>query len=66
MKHWPLLESKRLEEGSFPAEKKYYRVTKSMGSGRSLVDWGPTGPSRMNEFVTADPLYVLENSPPLS
>ncbi len=56
-----LLESKRLEEAGFPAEKKYYRVTKSRVSGRSLVDWGPTGTSRMNEFVTADALYVLGN-----
>jgi hypothetical protein len=57
-----LLESKRLSDGGFPAEKKYYRVTKKMAAGRSLVDWGGTSKKRMNEFVTADALYVLKKS----
>jgi hypothetical protein len=57
-----LLESKRLPDGGFPAEKKYYRVTKKMAAGRSLVDWGGTSKKRMNEFVTADALYVLKKS----
>lgn len=57
-----LLESKRLPDGGFPAEKKYYRVTKKMASGRSLVDWGGTSNKRMNEFVTADALYVLKKA----
>jgi hypothetical protein len=60
-----LLESKRLDDGGFPAERKYYRATsartKSGGwvSGRSPVDWGGASVRRMNEFVTADALYVL-------
>jgi hypothetical protein len=57
-----LLESKRLPDGGFPAEKKYYRVTKKMAAGRSLVDWGGTSKKHMNEFVTADVLYVLKKS----
>jgi len=57
-----LLESKRLPDGGFPAEKKYYRVTKKMAAGHSLVDWGGTSKKRMNEFVTADALYVLKKS----
>jgi len=57
-----LLESKRLPDGGFPAEKKYYRVTEKNTSGRSLVDWGGTGRKRMNEFVTVDALYVLKES----
>jgi len=57
-----LLESKRLPDGGFPAEKKYYRVTKKMAAGRSLVDWGGTSKKRVNEFVTADALYVLKKS----
>jgi hypothetical protein len=55
-----LLESKRLPDGGFPAEKKYYRVTDRRTSGRSLVDWGGTGQRRMNEWVTADALSVLK------
>ena len=57
-----LLESKRLPDGGFPAEKKYYRVTEKKVSGRSLVDWGGSSKKRMNEFVTADALYVLKES----
>jgi hypothetical protein len=62
-----LLESKCLTDGGFPAEKKYYtRIDKSKPgwrkSGSSLVDWGVTGKTKSNEFVTADALYVLKAS----
>lgn len=62
-----LLESKRLKDGGFPAEKKYYQpIDKSKPgrrkSGSSLVDWGTTGKKKCNEFVTADALYVLKAS----
>jgi len=56
-----LLEKKRLKDGGFPAESKYYRVSKKRG-GRSLVDWGPVGPKTMNEFVTVDALSVLKEA----
>jgi hypothetical protein len=55
-----LLEAKRLPDGGFPAEARYYRVTPKQISGRSLVTWGGTSSKRMNEFVTADALYVLK------
>jgi len=56
-----VLESKRLPDGGFPAEAKYYRATgkSTMTAGRSLVGWGGTGRRKMNEWVTADALYVL-------
>lgn len=54
-----LLESKRLPDGGFPAEGKYYRVSNKRGSGRSLVNWGNVSKRHMNEFVTADALHVL-------
>jgi hypothetical protein len=57
-----LLESKRLPDGGFPSEGKYYRVTDKKTTGRSLVDWGGTGKKHMNEFVTADALYVLKKA----
>lgn len=56
-----LLASKRLPDGGFPAEAKYYRVTSTMMSGRSPVDWGGTSQKRMNEFITADALAVIGN-----
>lgn len=54
-----LLEAKRLEDGGFPAEAKYYTVTDARRSGSSRADWGAADKRRMNEFVTADALYVL-------
>ena len=55
-----LLESKRLPDGGFPAEAKYYRVSAEAKSGRSLTDWGGVSKKRMNEFVTVDALFVLK------
>lgn len=57
-----LLESKQLKDGGFPAEKRYYQVTDKIISGRSTVKWGITGKKQMNEFVTADALYVLKKA----
>jgi hypothetical protein len=57
-----LLESKRLADGGFPAERKYYQCTPKAKTGRSLVDWGGTSTTRMNEFVTVEALYVLKES----
>lgn len=54
-----LLEHKRLPDGGFPAEARYYRPPTSAGTGRSLVDWGGVSARRMNEFVTVDALTVL-------
>jgi hypothetical protein len=54
-----LLESKRLSDGSLPAEGKYYRVIQGQENGGSLVDWGGVLRSRMNEFVTVDALAIL-------
>ncbi len=54
-----LLESKRLPDGGFPAEGKYYHVSNREVSLRSLVDWGVTSKTCMNEFVTVDALGIL-------
>jgi hypothetical protein len=56
-----LLETKGLPDGGFPAEARYYRLTDDpKAGGRSTVDWGGTGKKKMNEFVSADALYVLK------
>ena len=55
-----LLESKRLTDGGFPAEKRFYRVSNGATSGRSLINWGGTSVKRMNPFVTLDALSVLK------
>lgn len=53
-----LLERKRLPDGGWALEGRYYR---SVGErqGQELVDWGAVDPDRMNEWVTADALAVL-------
>ena len=56
-----LLESKRLPDGGFPAEKRYYHVNPDSRSGISLVDWGGVDKKYMNEFVTVDALHVLKS-----
>ena len=54
-----LLKSKQLADGTFPAERKYYRVGR-MGKGDdSLVDWGRPNRSRPNLHVTCAALGVL-------
>jgi hypothetical protein len=61
-----LLEGKQLTGGGWPAQGKYYRYYppgKKAGAGPpSRVDWGPTGKAKMNEWVTADALYVLREA----
>ena len=55
-----LLGSKQLDDGGFPAEKKYYQTNPKAKTGRSLVDWGRTSRTQMNEFVTVEALSVLK------
>ena len=55
-----LLENKRLADGGFPAEHRYYRPTRAMvPSQRSLVDWGGVSRRRMNPWVSARAAVVL-------
>jgi len=56
-----LLESKRLADGGWPAERRYYTVSRAtaMRSNADSVDWGGTSRSRMNEWVTAEALTVM-------
>jgi len=56
-----LVEAKRLPDGGWPAEKRYYTVSRgaTMRSNTDSVAWGGTGRSRMNEWVTVEALAVL-------
>ena len=62
-----LLKSKRLPDGGWPAEAKYYRPncnpveTGKPASGCSPVNWGGVSKIRSNPFVTVDALYVLKS-----
>ncbi|MBP7733382.1 MAG: hypothetical protein KA140_06450 [Caldisericia bacterium] len=59
-----LLESKRLPDGGFPAEYRYYSLwdgkKEKRASGTSLVDWSPVSKKVFNPFVTVDALHVLK------
>jgi hypothetical protein len=57
-----LLLSKQLPSGGFAAEARYWNHTTRDVSGRSAVDWGPVGTTKMNEFVTAQALSVLHQA----
>jgi len=57
-----VLESKRLPDGGWPAEERFYRNSRNSTSGSDLVSWGGVNKRRMNEWVTADALYVLKAS----
>jgi len=55
-----LLEEKRLPDGGWPAEKRYYAAPPKAGRPHGdYVDWGGTSAKRMNEWVTVDALSVL-------
>ncbi|HEY7127586.1 MAG TPA: hypothetical protein VH540_26905 [Ktedonobacterales bacterium] len=57
-----LLAARRLPDGGFPAEQKYYRTTGPIENNRSLVDWGGTSTKQMNPFVTVEALAVLKQA----
>jgi hypothetical protein len=54
-----LIESKRLPGGGWPAESRHYHSGATHRGNSELVDWGPTGSTRMNGWVTCDALAVL-------
>jgi hypothetical protein len=54
-----LLESKRLSDGGWPAESRYYKTSDEVALGNDYVDWGGTSIRRLNEWATVDALYVL-------
>ncbi len=54
-----LLESKRLPDGGWPAEARYYRGTDGLKHHNEHVGWGGVDKGRTNEWVTADALAVL-------
>ncbi len=55
-----LLESKRLPDGGWPAEERFYRKSDDGVSGSDRVAWGMVSAKKMNEWVTADALYVMK------
>jgi len=59
-----LLERKELPDGGWAAEGRFYKVapgvdTSDRFGSTTPIDWGAVGRSKMNEWITADALYVL-------
>lgn len=58
-----LLESKRLADGGWPAEKRYNKgASRALKAYADYVDWGGTSVKRMNPWVTVDALAVLRQA----
>jgi hypothetical protein len=57
-----LLQSKQLTGGGWPAEKSYYKLSDTMALNADYINWGGTSKTRMNEWVTADALFVLNKA----
>lgn len=57
-----LLAGKQLPGGGWPAEKRYYKTSKAITLGNDYIDWGPTGRTRMNPWVTLDALIVFQTA----
>jgi hypothetical protein len=55
-----LLEAKRLPDGGWPAEKRFFKLSSKLATGTELYDWGGASKRRTNEWVTADALAVLQ------
>ncbi len=53
------LEARELPDGGWPAEKRYYRVSRRFEGSSEYVDWGPSDRRRPNAWVTTDALFVL-------
>ncbi|HBG75009.1 MAG: hypothetical protein A2X25_07090 [Chloroflexi bacterium GWB2_49_20] len=54
-----LLESRRLPDGGFPADEKYYHLSQPDISGYSPVSWGAISKRKFNPYVTVEALAVL-------
>jgi len=57
-----ILQSKQLPGGGWAADRRLYKVSSSLGARTESVDWGPVSSTEMNEWVTADALYVLRSA----
>lgn len=57
-----LLETKRLADGTFPAEWTNVRRADQIETRGTYADWGPLHKRKGNPFVTVDALYVLREA----
>ncbi len=53
------LAGKQLPGGGFPVEARTARTVAVVASGGTFADWGPSGRTRVNPYVTIDATWVL-------
>jgi hypothetical protein len=53
------LAGKQLPDGGFPVEARTARTVDVVTSGGTFADWGPSGRSRANPYITIDATWVL-------
>lgn len=56
------LAGKRLRTGGFPAEVRTARTVDEVASDGTFADWGPTGRTRANPYVSIDATWVLASA----
>lgn len=54
------LETRELPDGGWPADARFYRVSRTFSPASEFVDWGGTGGHRSNDWVTIEALSVLQ------
>jgi hypothetical protein len=59
-----LLESKQLPGGGYPAEIRTARTVDVIASDGTFADWGPTGRTRPNPYVSIDATWISLQSTP--
>jgi hypothetical protein len=57
-----LLESKRLADGGFASEIKYFVTNQNAASGVSPINWGAANPKKTNDFITVRVLGILKKA----
>jgi hypothetical protein len=57
-----VLAAKHLRTGGFPAEVRTARTTELVVSGGTFADWGPSGPTQANPYVSIDATWVLRKA----
>ncbi len=57
-----LLISKQLSNGGFPLELKNAITSNELVPRGTYADWGISGKTKMNEYITVDSLYVLKKA----
>lgn len=58
-----LLRARQLPDGGFPLEVKNCKTSGTVISRGSFADWGPSGRTRSNPYVTVEALSVLAQAP---